>query len=63
MEKADQSKPRTRFCWHCCRKLQGNHYAEYESENGTVIVHKACKKELETGHRVVKSVDDADYED
>lgn len=54
-------KPRTRFCWHCSRKLQGNHFAEYQSENGPVVVHKDCKKILEGGFNHVLAVDDGEY--
>lgn len=52
----------TKFCWHCARKLQGNHFAEYESENGKVTVHKACKVELQGGFNSVLAVDDAEYD-
>lgn len=56
------TKPRTRFCWHCARQLQGNHFAEHETENGTVTVHKACKIELEGGFNPALAVDDAGYD-
>jgi len=41
-------KPRVRFCWHCMRKLHGNHFTEYKHpEDGHIrIVHKACLEDI-----------------
>ncbi len=50
--------PRVRFCWHCARKFQGNHFAEYQTENGTVYVHKDCKRILDGAFNHVRAVDD-----
>lgn len=39
-------KPRVRFCWHCGRKLRGNHHAVIIGQDGfDRIVHKSCKEE------------------
>lgn len=54
----EQPKPRTSFCWHCARRLRGNHFVEYQSENGAVVVHKDCKRILEGGFNHVRCVDD-----
>lgn len=59
----NENKPRTRFCWHCSNKLQGNHFAEFETDNGKVVVHKHCKKALEGGFNVTVAPDDALYEE
>lgn len=56
-------KPRTRFCWHCAKQLQGNHFREYESENGTVIVHAQCLRELQSDFRTTIAIDDADSDE
>lgn len=42
------NKPRVRFCWHCMRKLHGNHFAKYlhPHDGYTRIVHKKCLKDL-----------------
>jgi hypothetical protein len=54
----EQSKPRTRFCWHCSRQFRGSHYATHVTDNGTVYVHKDCKRILEGGFNHVRAVDD-----
>lgn len=56
-----------RFCWHCSRKLQGNHYAEYKHpEDGhTRIVHKVCLKDLQlpVEHQRIVDLNHIDEED
>ena len=41
-------KPRTRLCWLCNRKFQGNHFAEVEIDGHLRELHKGCAKEQET---------------
>ena len=55
---AKTTMPRVRFCWHCARKFQGNHFAEHQTENGIVYVHKDCKRILEGAFNHVRAVDD-----
>lgn len=42
-------KPRIKFCWHCSRKLYGNHFAEWTPKEDEIprTVHKECKKDLQ----------------
>jgi hypothetical protein len=37
-------KPRVRFCWHCGRKLWGNHYVEMVIDGHSRVLHKFCAK-------------------
>lgn len=40
-----EEKARARFCWHCSRKLYGNHFALDKTPDGReVVVHVGCKK-------------------
>ena len=39
-----QIKPRIRFCWHCSRKLRGNHFVEKYIHGHLRILHKSCEK-------------------
>lgn len=38
---------KVKFCWHCGRKLWGNHFKEVLYEGHKRICHKECAKELE----------------
>lgn len=55
-------KPRTRFCWHCSKQFRGNHFTEYETENGTVFVHKECLEILSGGFDHKARVDTPAYD-
>jgi len=36
------------FCWHCSKKLYGDHYALALTDQGQeVVVHKQCKEKVE----------------
>lgn len=41
-------KPRVRFCWHCGKKLWGNHHVEKTIDGHRRILHKQCWKLLIT---------------
>jgi hypothetical protein len=45
--KEKPNKPRVRFCWHCSKKLWGNHYDVVEYMGIERIVHKQCKHKAE----------------
>jgi hypothetical protein len=46
MSKDSKPKPRVRFCWHCGKRLWGNHYEERKIEGHKKILHKKCWKEI-----------------
>jgi hypothetical protein len=33
-----------RFCWHCSRKLRGNHFVKAKVNGHMRVMHKACHK-------------------
>jgi len=41
-------KHKVKFCWHCGRKLQGNHFVEYVIDGHARILHKQCLRELKS---------------
>lgn len=48
--KADDKRPKTRFCWDCSRQLHGRVHARVVGEDGAEHdVHKTCVN----GRRVV----------
>ena len=40
-------KKKPNHCWHCGRKLQGNHFIESYAEGYKRIFHKSCLKAYE----------------
>ena len=38
---------RPNHCWHCGRKLQGNHFTEAYAEGYRRVFHKSCLKSYE----------------
>lgn len=48
--------PRVRHCWHCGRKLHGNHFAEMVAEGHSRIFHKSCLKDYEQQQREERQI-------
>lgn len=42
-------KPRTRHCWHCMSKFQGNHFAILWIDGAKRELHKACRDLIKLG--------------
>lgn len=38
--------PRLRLCWHCNKKLRGNHHIERLVFGHMRVLHKSCSDEL-----------------
>jgi hypothetical protein len=55
-----ETKPKTKFCWHCGRQLRGNFFREYQNpdDSHTYTVHAQCYEQLTTGCPPVRSEDE-----